>query len=776
MLVAAAVLSLTCGRATPPPAEAPPPGLEDPALPGIATPSAHLAATLAAALTGKGPAYRPRTRHLTPTGAPRFTNRLILETSPYLLQHAHNPVNWYAWGDEPFARARREGKLVMLSVGYSTCHWCHVMERESFEDEALAQYLNENFVCIKVDREERPDLDDTYMKAVQAITGDGGWPMTVFLTPDRQPFFAGTYFPRERLLATLKKIREVQQSDPTAISSNASHAMEALQRDTSWMRGDLPGRDTIEHAVKELAKRFDPTWGGFGGAPKFPQPAMLDLLLRYHRRTGDAESLRMTTVTLEKMAAGGIHDQIGGGFHRYSTDTEWHVPHFEKMLYDQAQLAAIYLDASQVTGRADFAETARDIIDYLLRDMQSPDGGFYSATDADSPTPSGEDAEGAFFLWTRAQLTTVLGAELAGVAAAYYDVSDQPSILRVARPPAEVAAKLGITTDKLAGEIAQARTALFAARTHRAPPHLDDKIVTAWNGLTISALAHAALALDHPAYAQAAERAAARILAKLRDRDGRLARSLAGGVVGPRGVLEDYACMIEGLLDLYDADGDAKWIDDALALQRTLDRDFAAPDGGYFATASDAAPAIQVAAPKPVDTAQVSTPAPALLARDKPGVDGAEPSGNAIALSNLLRLAELTGDDAWHKRAETGLAAFSVLLARGGSAAPRMLGSLEALYDKPLEIALVAPTDAAELGPLFAVVRRAYLPNRVLARTVAGPALTDLARHLPWLDGKHPLAGKPTAFVCEHAACKLPTSEPDELARQLRQVQPLTAR
>jgi uncharacterized protein YyaL (SSP411 family) len=752
LIAAAALVSLTCGRTAPPPAEAPPPTLEDPALPGIATPSAHLATTLATALAHKGPAYRPRTRHLTADGAPRFTNRLILESSPYLLQHAHNPVNWYAWGDEPFARARREGKLVMLSIGYSTCHWCHVMERESFEDEELAQFLNESFVCIKVDREERPDLDDVYMKAVQAITGDGGWPMTVFLTADRQPFFAGTYFPRDRLLATLRKIRELQHTEPTAITSNASRAMEAIQRDTSWMRGDLPGRETIARAVHELARRFDATWGGFGGAPKFPQPAMLDLLLRYHRRTGDPESLRMAAVTLERMAAGGIHDQIGGGFHRYSTDAEWHVPHFEKMLYDQAQLAAIYLDASQITGRADFADTARDIVDYLLRDMQSPDGGFYAATDADSPTPSGEDEEGAFFLWTRAELTTVLGAERAAIAAAYYDVGDRPSILRVAKPPAEIAARLGLTPDKLATEIAQARAALFAARTHRAPPHLDDKIVTGWNGLTISALAHAAIALDHPAYATAAARTATLILSRLRDRDGHLARSLAGGTVGPRGVLDDYAYLIAGLLDLYDADGDARWIDEALGLQRTLDRDFAAPDGGYFATAS----AMELK-----------------LARDKPSTDGAEPSGNAIGLANLLRFAEITGDDTWHKRAEAGLAAFSVLMSRGGTAAPRMLGTLEALYDRPLEIALVAPTDRAELAPLVAVVRRAYLPNRVLARTVAGPALAELTHHLPWLEGKHPLAGRPTAYVCEHATCKLPTSDPDELARQLRQVHPL---
>jgi len=741
----AAIFIAGCSRPAPPVA---PSGSEDPALPGIASPSARVAAELTAALAHKGAAYHPRTRHRAPDGTPTYINRLILETSPYLLQHAHNPVNWYSWGHEPFERARREGKLVMLSVGYSTCHWCHVMERESFEDEEVARYLNENFVCIKVDREERPDLDDAYMKALQSITGSGGWPMTLFLTADRWPFFGGTYMPRDQLLATLHKLREVQEADPSGIAEDAARAVAAIQPDANGMRGDTPRPDVIERAVRQFARSFDATWGGFGGAPKFPRPVALDLLLRYHRRTGDAAALRMVVVTLERMAAGGIHDHVGGGFHRYSTDGQWRVPHFEKMLYDQAQLSAIYLDAAQVTGRADFAEVAAGTLDYLVRDMQAPGGGFYSATDADSPAPSGADEEGYFFTWTRPELDAALGKDLGATVAAYYGVTSERSTLYVAR----TADGLGGAHDKLAAELVHAHELLFAARSHRAPPRLDDKIVTAWNGLVITALARGAIALERSDYAVAAARTASLLLSRLRDRDGRLARSLAGGVVGPHGVLEDYAFVIEGLLDLYDADGDARWIDEAIALQRVLDRDFVAPDGGYFATGRDQE--LQ-------------------LVRDKPSYDGAEPSGNAIALANLVRLAEITGDDAWRARAEAGFAAFSGLLTRGGAAAPRMLGALEALHDRTLEIVLVAPSDRAELAPLLAVIRHSYLPNRVLARTIEGSPLVELARSLPWVEGKRALHGRATAFVCEHAACKLPTSDPAELARQLGEARPL---
>jgi uncharacterized protein YyaL (SSP411 family) len=711
MWFAVVVVALAaCGRAAPPD--------DDPTLPGVAHPSVLLAARLAAA--GTGPA--------------RYTNRLALETSPYLLAHAHEPINWQAWGDAPFERAHREGKLVLVSIGYSTCHWCHVMAREVFDDEEVARYLNENFVCIKVDREERPDVDAAYMSAIQAMTGDGGWPLTMFADADRRPFAGGTYIPRDRFLVMARAIRDLQRTDPSALAGDAERVVAALQRDTAGMRGGVPATQAIEAAVRALATRFDETWGGFSRAPKFPSPTSLDLLLRYHRRTGDADALRMVTVTLDRMAAGGIHDQLGGGFHRYSTDAEWHVPHFEKMLYDQAQLAVVYADAAQLAGRADFADVARDTLDFTLRELQAPGGGFYSALDADSATPDGREEEGVFYTWTRAQLDAALGPELATAAADSYGVSAAPSVLHVVHAAEP-----------------RARELLRGARAHRIPPRVDTKIVAAWNGLAISAFARASIALDRPDYAVAAERAADMLVGHMVRDDGVLARSFAGGVLGPPGVLEDHVFAITGLLDLFDADGDPRWLDAALALQRVIDRDFAAPAGGYYATANGRD----------------------VLARDRPFVDGPLPAANAAAIANLVELATITGDDTWRTRADAGLAAFSAGITRSGAAAPRLLAALEAESDRPLEIALIAPHDPAELAPLAAALRRVYLPNRALVRVVDGAPLVALARHMPWLEAKHALAGKPTAFVCEHAACKLPTSDPDELERQLRAVAPL---
>jgi len=687
----------------------------------------------------------------------RKPNHLSGQTSPYLLQHAHNPVNWYAWGDEPFARARREGKLVVLSIGYSTCHWCHVMERESFEDEEVARYLNENFVCIKVDREERPDLDDVYLRAVRELTGDGGWPLTAFLTVDRRPFFGGTYFPRDAFLDVLRKLRDVQARQPDAITNGADRAVRAIQIANGSTRGALPGADAIELAVRKLAAVHDSTWGGFGPAPKFPQPPVLDLLLRVHRRTGDPAALAMVTTTLDRMAAGGIHDQLGGGFHRYATDERWLVPHFEIMLYDQAQLARVYLEAAQASGRADLADVAAGILDYLVREMRSPDGGFYSASDADSGTAAGDEVEGAYFTWTPAELDAALGPDLGREAAAYYGVTeagdlDGRSILHVTRSVADVAAELGVRPAALTADLGRARALLGVARTRRPRPFVDDKVVTAWNGMAISALARGAEVLHRDDYADAATRAAELMLAVARGPDGRLRRALRAGVAHEVGMLDDYASLIEGFLDLAAIRGGPRWIDEAIALQHVVDREFADPAGGYFATPSGHED---------------------LLVRDKPAYDGAEPSGNAITIANLLRLAELTGDEAWRRRAETTLAAFAGLLANGGESAPRMLGTVEALLDRPFEIVLVAPGRADELAPLAAAVAQVYLPNRTLIQVVDGPDLDTLERRVPWLEGKHALAGKPTAFVCERGACKFPTSDPAVLVRQLHDVRPL---
>jgi uncharacterized protein YyaL (SSP411 family) len=722
----------------------------DPVLPGVAVASPVLDAELRALLRSRAGA-RPRTRHLQADGSPRFVNRLVRETSPYLLQHAHNPVNWYAWGDEPFERARREGKPVLLSVGYSTCHWCHVMERESFEDEEVARILNEHYVCIKVDREERPDVDLVYMKAVQAMNGSGGWPMTVLLTADRQPFFGATYLPRDGFLQLLERARQLHRDEPARLIAQAGRLAREMASVASARPGDVPGIEAVDRAVRELSAIFDDEWGGFGRAPKFPQPPVLELLLRHHRRTRDRRALEQVLLTLESMARGGIRDHVGGGFHRYSTDPRWLVPHFEKMLYDNAQLAAVYVEAYQASGRAELADIARGVLDYLLRDMISPEGGFHSATDADSPAPGGHDREGHSFTWTPAEIEQAVGAEDAAAVTAWFAVTAEGqlegrSILHTPRSHAEVARGLGMTAGALRMRIDRALPRLAEARARRPQPLRDDKIVTSWNGLAISALARAALALGEERYAEAARRAAGFLLSRLRGEDGRLRRSFSQGRVGPPAVLDDHAFLIQGLLDLFEATGESSWLDAAIGLQAELDRHFLDTEaGGYFMTAGDGEK---------------------LLVREKPVHDGAEPSGNAVALLNLLRLEELTSDAAYRSRAEKGLGAFASALTRDGPGSARMLCALDYYLDAPLEIVLVAPERREEAAALLAAVGRAHVPNRIL---VAGDqaSLARLARRLPIAQDKPARRGQPTAYVCVRGACDLPTSDPALLTRQL---------
>ncbi|HSA20182.1 MAG TPA: thioredoxin domain-containing protein, partial [Myxococcota bacterium] len=632
---------------------------------------------LAEALRAKGPGYAPRTRHLEPDGSPTYTNRLILETSPYLLQHAHNPVDWYTWGDAAFARARAESRPVFLSIGYSTCHWCHVMERESFEDEEIARILNEHFVAIKVDREERPDIDALYMNAVLLFSGSGGWPMTVFLTPDRQPFFAGTYFPPrdgERgatygLLSLLRALRDEYARAPARIATAARLATERLQATARPAPpGAVPGVAAIQAAVAELARGFDPNHGGFHAAPKFPMPTTLELLMRHHRRSGDAQALSMLVRTLERMAAGGIHDQIGGGFHRYATDDAWLVPHFEKMLYDNAQLAVVYLEASQLTGREDFAQVARGTLDYVLREMSDPAGGFYSATDADSPVPgAGRETEGWYFTWTPRELEATLGPDLSRVAAAYYGVDAQGqlegrSVLHTPRPPDQVAAGLGLSPAEVRTALARARQELYAARQRRPPPARDGKVIAAWNGLMISALSRGAQVLGEPRYAERAARAAGFVLGHMRSGQG-LDRTWMSGVSRNPGTLSDHACLVQGLLDLYETSHDVSWLSAALALQRHLELHFwDEAHGGYY---------------------QTSDQHEELLVRGRADADGAEPSGNAVAILNLLRLAELTGDDHLRDLAARALRAAAAQLERGLGAA-KLLCALDHDLDGPV--------------------------------------------------------------------------------------------
>jgi uncharacterized protein YyaL (SSP411 family) len=715
----------------------------------------------------RDPSYRPRTRHLLPDGSPKYTNRLFLESSPYLLQHAHNPVSWYPWGDGAFETARRLDRPVLLSVGYSTCHWCHVMEEESFEDEEIARYLNENYVAVKVDREERPDVDAVYMSAVQALTGGGGWPMTVWLTPDRKPFHGGTYFPardgdrgaRIGFLTLLRELKEAYVYQPEKVAGFSARLSDGIRETLAADPGarGLPDPPLLDKAASYYRSRFDSTHGGVSGAPKFPSSLPIRFLLRYQRRTRDADVLRMATVTLERMSRGGMYDHAGGGFHRYSTDARWLVPHFEKMLYDNALLAVAYLEGYQATGREDFARVAREVLRYVERDMTSPEGAFYSATDADSLTPAGEREEGWFFTWTPAELEAALGKERARVASAYYGVTsggnfEGRSILHVPRPLPEVAGELGLPAENARAVVEDARDVLYAARGKRPPPLRDEKILAAWNGLMISAHARAALTLGEERYARRAARAAEFVLTRMRAK-GRLLRSYKDGHAHHNGYLDDYAFLIAGLLDLSEATGDPRWLEEAIALDGTLEKVFEDEEhGGYFMTSDDHE---------------------SLLAREKPAYDGAEPSGNSVHALNLQRLHELTTQDRYRQRAERTLRAFGDRLTRSPAALSEMLLAADFHLDTPREIVIVTPAAREEAEPFLTLLRSTFLPNQVLAIAVEGADLMAQARLVPLLQGKLALKGRATAYVCERGVCKLPTSDPDVFARQIRSVEPL---
>jgi uncharacterized protein YyaL (SSP411 family) len=693
-----------------------------------------------------------RTRHLREDGTPRWTNRLALETSPYLLQHAHNPVDWRPWGEEAFAAARALDRPVFLSIGYATCHWCHVMEEESFEDEEIAAYLNARYVAIKVDREERPDVDAVYMNAVQLMTqGGGGWPMTVWLTPERRPFYAGTYFPpragvrgqRIGFLELLTRLADVYAKDPTRVETAAADVATRLDA-AATAPGDAttPGPDIFARAYAEIAATFDAEHGGFGGRPKFPQPSQLLFLLRQNRRTGEPAALDMVVRTLDAMAAGGIHDHVAGGFHRYAVDDAWRVPHFEKMLYDNALLAVTYLEASQATGRADLADVARTTLAYLARDMAASGGGFHAASDADS-----DGEEGRYFTWTAAQLRDALGPERARLAMAWFDVGDgdEPTTLATPGSIDVVAERLGTTPDALRRELDDVRATLLAARGRRVPPHVDRKVVTAWNGLAVSAFARASRVLGDPALLDRA-RTTADTLLNHRTGD-RLRRYLLDGDGRGEGYLDDYAFVTAGLLDLYEATGEARWLREAIALQRTIDARFADPAGGYFQTADDHE---------------------TLLTREKPDYDGAEPSGNSVAYLNLLRLHELTTDDAYRTRADALLAAFGPRLVMRPSTMPYLLAGLEFEAVPVKEIVLVSPAGADALAPFVREIDRTFLPSRVLAIVGGGGPDAELTGLVPLVVEKPPLDGRPTAYVCQRRVCKLPTVDPAVFAEQLR--------
>ena len=720
------------------------------------------------ALAIKEKGYTPHTRHLNTDGSPVYTNRLILETSPYLLQHAHNPVNWYAWGDDAFEAAKRLDRPILLSVGYSTCHWCHVMERESFEDQEIASFINSHFIPIKVDREERPDIDAVYMDAVRMLSGGGGgWPMTVIMTADRRPFFGGTYFPardgdrgaHSGFLTILRYFADQYANNRQALLDRAKETTQRIEASAGPQpAAGIPGSKAFDLGVRQLQGNFDATDGGFGHAPKFPRSVIIDFLLRYYRRTGDQRALDMATVTLERMAAGGIHDQIGGGFHRYSTDSKWLVPHFEKMLYDNAQLAEAYLEAYQVTDRSDFAEVARTTLDYVLREMTDPEGGFYSATDADSPTPDGKQQEGWFFTWTPAEILAVVGEKRARIIDETYGVSEAGNfegrnILYVAQPLPEAAKALGMSVEDLSSQLRKAREQLYQARELRPPPHKDTKVIAAWNGLMISALSKGARILGEPRYAEAARRAAVFIKTNMKTGD-RLRRSWREGEAKHDAVLDDYAFLAAGLLDLYETTHETRWLSEAIALHIELrDKFWDRKAGGFYFTASDAE---------------------ALLSREKPYYDGAEPSGNAVAAINLLRLYEFTTNEGYRDMAEQALKTFGRYMERAPTAVPQMMGALDFYLDEAKEIVIVSKSPGEGVKPFMKSLAERYLPNCAVVVTSEGKQAEQLEHLVPLVEGKVAIDGDTTAYVCEKHVCKLPTKDPEVFAGQIATVSPLS--
>ena len=701
------------------------------------------------------------------------TNRLAHEKSPYLLQHAHNPVDWYPWGEEAFARARKEDKPIFLSIGYSTCHWCHVMAHESFEDPKAAAVMNELFVNIKVDREERPDVDRVYMTFVQATTGSGGWPMSVWLQPDLKPIVGGTYFPpddrygRRGFVAVCQTVADAWKNQREKIEAQGERILAALRAHAevepppvSTSADRRPAAEVLREALKPYASSFDAEYGGFGDSPKFPRPVTLALLTRVHARLAgkdpavSKQAREILLATLDGMAAGGMHDQLGGGFHRYSVDRFWHVPHFEKMLYDQAQLAVAYLEAFQITGDARHAAVVRDILDYVSRDLAAPEGGFYCAEDADSLLAAGrvEHAEGAFYVWAKSEIDATLNPDEAARFSAHYGVQAGGNAPAGSDPQGEFTGKNILfvrSGDAADPSLAEARRKLFDLRAKRPRPHLDDKILTAWNGLMISAYARAFQVLGHVEDLGKARRAAEFIRQHLyREADGVLLRSYRQGSGVVEGFADDYAFLIAGLLDLYEATADPEYLRWSERLQKTQDELFADPAGGYFGT---------------------SARDPSVLLRLKEDNDNAEPAASSVSALNLARLADLTGRAPYRQQAEKVLAAFGTVQnpLRAAQAMPLMVAAADFLADPPRQIVVVGPRDRADTRALLAAVYRHFVPNKVVLLADGDDGLRALAGAHPYLENATMQDGKATAYLCEGGACQLPTTEPEALARRL---------
>jgi uncharacterized protein YyaL (SSP411 family) len=685
------------------------------------------------------------------------SNQLIHEKSPYLLQHADNPVDWYPWGEEAFQRAKAEDKPIFLSVGYSTCHWCHVMAHESFEDAEVAALMNEAFVSIKVDREERPDIDSTYMMVCQMMTGSGGWPLTIIMTPEKKPFFAATYIPKATrygrigMLDLIPRITEVWKQRRDEVVKSAEEVTRSLEQISQGTTGEALDASTLHLAYKQLADRFDASHGGFGAAPKFPTPHHFLFLLRYFIRMDHGQALEMVEKTLAAMRLGGIYDHVGFGFHRYSTDAVWLLPHFEKMLYDQALLSMAYTEAYLLTKKELYGRTAQEIFSYVLRDMTAPVGGFYSAEDADS-----EGEEGKFYLWTEDEICRVLPEEEAKLVMELYDVDKEgnfaeeatgmrtgANILHLKKPPEELADALKISKEELLGRLETVRKILFESRERRVHPHKDDKVLTDWNGLMIAALAKGAQAFDEPKYAEAAGRAVDFILNHMRRDDGRLLHSYRDGRAAVPALADDYAFLIWGLLELYEATFEVRYLQTALDLDgEMLSHLWDEKNGGFYATADDAE---------------------LVLVRQKEIYDGAVPAGNSVAMWNLLRMGRITGNIEMEERAMRIGKAFSGMVRQGPSNFTQLMVALDFWVGPHREVVISGDPKGEDTRAMIRALMRRFVPNKVVLLRPDGEEDRAIVRIAPFAAEQTSLDGRATAYVCENYACKLPTTDVEEM-------------
>ncbi len=692
-------------------------------------------------------------------------NRLISEKSPYLLQHAHNPVDWYPWGEEAFVKAKNEDKPIFLSIGYSTCHWCHVMENESFEDEEVAKLMNEAFVSIKVDREERPDIDRIYMTVCQMLSQGGcGWPLNIIMTPDKKPFYAATYIPKENrhgragMLEFVPRIKEIWKAQRASVLDSADQITSAIRQASqvsNEKKGKQLSKSTLKEAYDQLAQNFDTVHGGFGRAPKFPTPHNLLFLLRYWRSAGEDKAKMIVERTLYAMRRGGIYDHVGFGFHRYSTDPEWLVPHFEKMLYDQAMLAMAYIEGYQATGNRDYEKTAREIFTYVLRDMTSPEGGFYSAEDADS-----EGKEGKFYLWTEDEIKKVLSKEESDLVIKVFNIEKggnfseeatgrktHENILHLSGSLPDAASLLNLEIEQLESQVETAREKLFSEREKRVHPHKDDKILTDWNGLVIAALAKGASAFDEPKYAEAAGRAAGFILGKMQKANGELLHRYRGGDAGIDANLDDYAFMVWGLLELYEATFDVSYLQAAIRLNSSMIAKFwDDKNGGFYFTTGDSED---------------------LIVRQKEIYDGAVPSGNSVAMLNLLRLGRITAKPDLEGKAAGIGSFFSNAVKQYPAAFTQLMVALDFSVGPSYEVVIVGDSQAKDTRDMLDALRKQFIPNKVLLFRPAYKEKSDITSIAEFTKGQSTVGGKATAYVCLNYECKLPTTDIDKMLELL---------